>query len=115
VSLKPQSLACHLTSDRAKQSGWDAIILSDQLNIRQYSSHDSWAVGPMLTQAQEADALIAGSKVSPAHAMQQTNVIPGVSTLVTPIPGSIPAQQQTAPAETVHPLLNDLVRTKLLK
>jgi len=61
----------------------------------------------MLTQAQEAEALIAGSKANPAHSTQQTNVIPGVSTLITPIPGSALAQQSTQ-AETLHPLLNDL-------
>jgi hypothetical protein len=108
-----QSAVCKLIFNRAKQSGWDAFILSDQLNVRQYSSPDSWAVGPMLTQAQEAEALIAGSKANPAHSTQQTNVIPGVSTLITPIPGSALAQQSTS-TETLHPLLNDLVRFNIL-
>ncbi|EPT05658.1 hypothetical protein FOMPIDRAFT_1034303 [Fomitopsis schrenkii] len=36
---------------RAKQSGWDLMILSDMLVIRQYSSHDAWRPGPMRVQA----------------------------------------------------------------
>lgn len=92
----------------AKQSGWDAYVLSDQLNVRQYSSNDSWTVGPMLTQAQEAEALIAGSKANAGPSTQQTNVIPGVSTTVAPIPGSLQAQPQSGAAEAVHPMLNDL-------
>lgn len=95
--------------DRAKQSGWDAFILSDQLNVRQYSSNDSWAVGPMLTQAEEAEALIAGNKANSGPSTQQTNVIPGVSTTVAPIPGSLPAQPQAGSSEALHPMLSDLV------
>ena len=37
--------------DRAKQSGWDVVILSDQLVIRAYSSHEAWRPGPMRVQA----------------------------------------------------------------
>lgn len=39
--------------DRAKQSGWEVMILSDQLVIRAYSSHDSWRPGPMRVHAGE--------------------------------------------------------------
>ncbi|PCH42285.1 NTF2-like protein [Wolfiporia cocos MD-104 SS10] len=32
---------------RAKQNGWDVVILSDQLTVRAYSGHDAWRPGPM--------------------------------------------------------------------
>ncbi|PVF97236.1 NTF2-like protein [Serendipita vermifera] len=92
----------------AKQNGWDAMILSDQLNIRQYSSHDSWTAGPMLTQAQEVE-LIASAPPGPPPPVQVTGDIPGIASVVTPIPGSVPAQAGPAQAaESVHPLLADL-------
>ncbi len=36
---------------RAKANGWDVEILSDQLVIRGYSSHEEWHPGPLLVQA----------------------------------------------------------------
>jgi len=36
---------------RAKLNGWDVMILSDQLCIRAYSSHEAWRPGPMKVQA----------------------------------------------------------------
>ena len=36
---------------RAKADGWDVEILSDQLVIRGYSSHEAWSPGPLLVQA----------------------------------------------------------------
>jgi nuclear RNA export factor len=38
---------------RAKMSGWDVVILSDQLTIRGYSNSNAWKVGPMLVQAED--------------------------------------------------------------
>ncbi|KZT07659.1 NTF2-like protein [Laetiporus sulphureus 93-53] len=38
---------------RAKQSGWDVLILSDQLVVRAYSSHEAWRPGPMRMQAED--------------------------------------------------------------
>ncbi|KIK62433.1 hypothetical protein GYMLUDRAFT_41872 [Collybiopsis luxurians FD-317 M1] len=35
---------------RAKLSGWDVVIISDQWTIRAYSSPDSWKPGPMIVQ-----------------------------------------------------------------
>jgi len=37
---------------RARLSGWDVVILSDQLTIRSYSNPNAWRVGPMLVQAE---------------------------------------------------------------
>ncbi|TFK35547.1 hypothetical protein BDQ12DRAFT_725837 [Crucibulum laeve] len=37
---------------RARQDGWDVMILSDQWTIRSYSSHEAWTPGPMLVQAE---------------------------------------------------------------
>lgn len=39
---------------RPKQSGWDVMILSDQLVVRAYSSHTAWQPGPMRVQAGDA-------------------------------------------------------------
>ncbi|KAJ7163930.1 hypothetical protein C8R43DRAFT_989194 [Mycena crocata] len=36
---------------RAKQNGWDVVILSDQWTIRGFSKPEAWAPGPMLVQA----------------------------------------------------------------
>ncbi|KAI0661505.1 NTF2-like protein [Cubamyces menziesii] len=44
-------LAIAPEGSRAKQSGWDVVILSDQLVIRAYSSHEAWRPGPMRVQA----------------------------------------------------------------
>lgn len=32
-------------------AGWDVEILSDQLVVRNYSSHEAWKPGPLLVQA----------------------------------------------------------------
>jgi nuclear RNA export factor len=37
----------------ARAAGWDVVILSDQLCIRAYSSHEMWAPGPMRVQASD--------------------------------------------------------------
>jgi len=36
---------------RAKANGWDVEVLSDQLVVRAYSSHEAWTPGPLLVQA----------------------------------------------------------------
>ncbi|KDQ57204.1 hypothetical protein JAAARDRAFT_35810 [Jaapia argillacea MUCL 33604] len=38
-------------ASRAKLNGWDVTILSDQLVVRAYSSHEAWKPGPMRVQA----------------------------------------------------------------
>jgi len=35
---------------RAKQAGWDVAIMSDQLVVRNYSTHEAWTPGPMKVQ-----------------------------------------------------------------
>lgn len=35
---------------RAKQNGWDVMVLSDQLCVRAYSHHEAWRPGPMKVQ-----------------------------------------------------------------
>ncbi|KAI0635688.1 NTF2-like protein [Trametes polyzona] len=44
-------LAIAPEGSRAKQSGWDVVILSDQLVVRAYSSFEAWRPGPMRVQA----------------------------------------------------------------
>jgi nuclear RNA export factor len=36
---------------QARAAGWDVVILSDQLCVRGYSSHEAWTPGPMRVQA----------------------------------------------------------------
>ncbi|EJF64631.1 NTF2-like protein [Dichomitus squalens LYAD-421 SS1] len=43
-------LALSPEGSRAKQSGWDVMILSDQLVVRAYSSYEAWKPGPMRVQ-----------------------------------------------------------------
>ena len=52
---------------RAKANGWDVEILSDQLVIRGYSSHDAWSPGPLLVQA-VAQAAPSSSQPAPLPA-----------------------------------------------
>ncbi|KAJ3867011.1 hypothetical protein EV359DRAFT_35403 [Lentinula novae-zelandiae] len=41
-------------ASRAKSSGWDVVIISDQWTIRAYSSPDAWKPGPMVVQPDPA-------------------------------------------------------------
>jgi nuclear RNA export factor len=52
-------LAPALPESRAKVNGWDVVILSDQWNIRGYSSHEAWKPGPMKVQAGSQAAVAA--------------------------------------------------------
>lgn len=47
----------------ARQTGWDVVILSDQLTVRAYSNHEAWTPGPMRVQAGEPMA--SGSSLQP--------------------------------------------------
>lgn len=38
----------------AQLAGWPVVILSDQLVIRHYSSHEAWAPGPLKVQSEPA-------------------------------------------------------------
>ncbi|KAG8815958.1 nuclear mRNA export, poly(A)+RNA binding protein [Serendipita sp. 399] len=92
----------------AKQNGWDAMIISDQLNVRSYSSHESWAVGPMSTQAQEIAAVIASGAVHSGH---PTRVTGDTSHSIQSGPASNSGSNMSAQppsTETMHPLLVDL-------
>lgn len=54
-------------SSSAKLAGWDLEILSDQLVVRNYSSHEAWKPGPMLVQAvDEQGAAQAMAQLPPA-------------------------------------------------
>lgn len=86
------------------------MVLSDQLNIRQYSCHDSWAVGPLKTQTQEVEAILAGGDNAATMLPLSTRMaaeVPGLPT-VSPIPGTVPSPPKSAP-QMQNPLLNDLV------
>ncbi|KAH9998801.1 NTF2-like protein [Russula compacta] len=57
---------------RAKTSGWDVEILSDQLVIRAYSSHEAWSPGPLHVQAVPSSQ----SSALPASVQQELGAIP---------------------------------------
>ncbi|CCA67045.1 related to mRNA export factor mex67 [Serendipita indica DSM 11827] len=77
----------------AKINGWEAVVISDQLNIRAYSSHDSWTIGPLLTQQEEAEAVISAG---PSQTRSENP-----SAAMSDVTGS-------GPGEVLHPLLVDL-------
>ncbi|KIP04393.1 hypothetical protein PHLGIDRAFT_31380 [Phlebiopsis gigantea 11061_1 CR5-6] len=68
---------------RAKQAGWDVMILSDQLVVRAYSSHEAWRPGPLRVQAGEG-------------------LPPAISSTV-PLPLQIPLQVQEALSRIPEP------------
>ncbi|KAF8588268.1 NTF2-like protein [Ramaria rubella] len=47
-------LAPAADDSRAKMTGWPVVILSDQLVIRAYSSHEAWTPGPIRMPPQES-------------------------------------------------------------
>ncbi|THH21303.1 hypothetical protein EW146_g226 [Bondarzewia mesenterica] len=50
-------LAPATPESRARLNGWDVEILSDQLVVRGYSSHEAWKPGAMLVQAAAAPSI----------------------------------------------------------
>jgi len=50
------ALAPSPANSKAQSDGWDVMILSDQLIVRGYSSHEAWAPGPMKVQNSESDS-----------------------------------------------------------
>ncbi|KAI9457196.1 NTF2-like protein [Russula earlei] len=62
-----------LEGSRAKSNGWDVEILSDQLVIRGYSSHEAWSPGPLLVQA--APSVVPSASL-PASVLQELGLIP---------------------------------------
>ncbi|KZT73128.1 NTF2-like protein [Daedalea quercina L-15889] len=61
---------------RAKQGGWDLVILSDMLVVRQYSSHEAWRPGPMRVQA--GDPLpprVVGTSTNPQLTASQQDML----------------------------------------
>jgi nuclear RNA export factor len=63
-------ISYHSMFYRAKLNGWDVMILSDQLCIRAYSSHEAWRSGPMKVQA--------GGPLRSQQATQQHTPVPPV-------------------------------------
>lgn len=71
-----------LTLHSAKADGWDVVILSDQLTVRAYSSHQAWAPGPLKVQEGEA----AKAQPQAVRLTEATSV---------PIPAAIQAEVQS--------------------
>ncbi|KIJ52465.1 hypothetical protein M422DRAFT_43325 [Sphaerobolus stellatus SS14] len=72
---------------RAQQAGWQVVILSDQLVIRAYSSHEAWMSGPIRMPPVEGTQ--PGSQPGPAPAPSQ-----GIPGPVAINPQLTPQQQQ---------------------
>ncbi|TFY63422.1 hypothetical protein EVG20_g6313 [Dentipellis fragilis] len=64
---------------RAKANGWDVEILSDQLVVRAYSSHESWRPGPLLVQALAASSAQSASASGPTRASILAAFPPGLN------------------------------------
>ncbi|KZV64741.1 NTF2-like protein [Peniophora sp. CONT] len=77
---------------RAKLAGWDLEILSDQLVVRNYSSHEAWKPGPMLVQAVDEQGA--------AQAMAQ-------------LPPAVQAPLQALPEHQRAPMAQLIARTRL--
>ncbi|KAF8273335.1 NTF2-like protein [Lactarius quietus] len=60
---------------RAKASGWDVEVLSDQLVIRAYSSHEAWTPGPLLVQATSSGNQTSSASAAPSI-QQELGAIP---------------------------------------
>lgn len=58
-------LALAPAGSRAKLAGWDVEILSDQLVVRNYSSHEAWKPGPLLVQAPDPSSSSTSSSSVP--------------------------------------------------
>jgi len=69
---------------RAKQSGWDVVILSDQLVVRAYSHHDAWRPGPMRVQAGEPTLTPLSSWISSLSSQAQTQLQEAISPIPEP-------------------------------
>ncbi|EMD34096.1 hypothetical protein CERSUDRAFT_117603 [Gelatoporia subvermispora B] len=70
---------------RAKQNGWDVMILSDQLVVRAYSSHEAWKPGPMRVQAGDPLVPVASpAQLPPANAQAQGQLQEALSSIPEP-------------------------------
>ena len=56
--------------------GWSAFVASDMLTVRGYSSHDTWAPGPLITQPQALADPEAANALSTAAATTSGTVPP---------------------------------------
>ena len=74
----------------AKQHGWDIMILSDQLHLRSFSSHEAWQPGPMKVQAGDNLAAPAPTISGPAPTLTpqaQAQIQEGIASIVS-VPSS---------------------------
>ncbi|KAI0035362.1 hypothetical protein K488DRAFT_39110, partial [Vararia minispora EC-137] len=69
-------IAPALDGSLAKMAGWDVEVLSDQLVIRAYSSHESWKPGPLLVQAADPSAAVPAVPALPPALQAQLSAIP---------------------------------------
>lgn len=81
---------------KARLAGWQFVILSDQLVVRNYSSPEAWAPGPLKVQIPEPGD--AGPSARPVNG-QQLPLPPRPQPAVRQLPAAPPIQpQQPLPA-----------------
>ncbi|KAJ4480005.1 hypothetical protein J3R30DRAFT_3701151 [Lentinula aciculospora] len=71
---------------RAKLSGWDVVIISDQWTIRAYSSPDAWKPGPMIVQPSAARQTKAGPPANSDKGSTPTILSPEQQNTLSQIP-----------------------------
>lgn len=85
---------------KARRNGWEAVIVSEQLHIRNYSSHEAWAPGPITVQTEDEKPPAPTPAPAPAPAP--------AAAAAPPPPAVQPAPVASGP--TPDPILSTLVR-----
>lgn len=88
-------LAPAAPDSKARQNGWEVVIVSEQLHVRNYSSHDAWAPGPITVQTEEDEKPTAPAP-APAPAL-------ALALAPAPAPGPVPVPAGTAAPPTQAP------------
>ncbi|KAG9012465.1 nuclear mRNA export, poly(A)+RNA binding protein [Tulasnella sp. JGI-2019a] len=104
-------LAPSTEGSKARLAGWQLVIVSDQLVIRNYSSPESWAPGPITVQLAEPEGAEESIKASTSMAKPQ------LAQLQHPLPPAPhPAQSQRTPVpqqQPLQPVINNEMLAKL--
>ncbi|KAG8880824.1 nuclear mRNA export, poly(A)+RNA binding protein [Tulasnella sp. 331] len=102
-------LAPSAEGSKARLAGWQLVVVSDQLVIRNYSSPESWAPGPLLVQTPEPEGAEGPNKAAVTVAKAQP------TQLQHPLP-TAPHLSQSHPTpvtQPVQPVLNNEILANL--
>ncbi|KAG8954423.1 nuclear mRNA export, poly(A)+RNA binding protein [Tulasnella sp. 424] len=89
-------LAPAAPDSKARQNGWEVVIISEQLHVRNYSSHDAWAPGPITVQTEEDEKPTAPAP-APAPVPAPVPVPVGTAAPPTQAPQPTPVTSEPAP------------------